>query len=156
MKHKGYTATVVYDADDRVFHGRLDHIADVITFDGESVEELEVAFHNAVEQYLEFCAERGLTPEKPYSGKFVLRISPAQHEAIHRAAAAGSKSINTWVADAIDAKLHTGQHSHATQNVMVVATALPLYVPVTPRQQREGQVGPRVGRPSGRGRNDGQ
>jgi len=67
MKYKNYEAFVTYDEDARIFHGEVLHLRDVITFQGESVNELEQAFHDSVDDYLEFCKERGEKPEKPYS-----------------------------------------------------------------------------------------
>lgn len=68
LKHKGYIGSAEFDDEDEVFHGRVIGIRDVITFQGISVEELKDAFTDSVEDYLEFCAERGEEPEKPYSG----------------------------------------------------------------------------------------
>jgi predicted HicB family RNase H-like nuclease len=65
MKYKNYEASVTYDEDARIFHGEVLHLRDVITFQGESVNELEQAFHDSVDDYLEFCKERGEKPEKP-------------------------------------------------------------------------------------------
>lgn len=81
MKHKGYTAEIGCDKEDEVFHGRVANIADVIVFEGKSVEELKESFHAAVDEYLEDCKEIGATPCKPSSGCF---ISPCQQEAMHR------------------------------------------------------------------------
>ena len=79
MKYKGYEAIVEYDEQDRLFVGRVINTLDVIVFDGKSVEELESSFHNTVEEYLEDCQKRGKTPNKPFSGRFNLRISPDLH-----------------------------------------------------------------------------
>jgi predicted HicB family RNase H-like nuclease len=59
MNHKGYIARIEFDEEDRIFTGRLMGIEDIVTFHGESVAELETAFHDAVNHYLEVCAKRG-------------------------------------------------------------------------------------------------
>jgi predicted HicB family RNase H-like nuclease len=105
MNYKGYTATVEYEPDDRVFHGRVNDISDVVTFEGTSVDELEAAFHNAVEQYVAFCEEQGRTPQRPYSGRFLVRVSPEMHRRAAEAAARAGGSMNTWVQNAIEAHL---------------------------------------------------
>jgi predicted HicB family RNase H-like nuclease len=68
MKYKGYTGIVEFDEASGVLFGRVIGLRDVITFEGESVAEVIQAFHDSVDVYLEFCAERGESPEKPYSG----------------------------------------------------------------------------------------
>jgi predicted HicB family RNase H-like nuclease len=101
MEYKGYVGTVQYSPDDRVFHGRIAGIRDVITFEGDSVQTLEDDFRSAVDDYLATCAKRGREPEKPFSGKFVLRTTPDVHRAAVQAAAREGKSLNAWAAEVI-------------------------------------------------------
>lgn len=101
MEHKGYVGTVQFSPDDRVFHGRIAGIRDVITFEGDSVQSLEDDFRSAVEDYLSLCAKHGREPEKPFSGKFVLRTTPDVHRAAVQAAAREGKSLNAWAAEVI-------------------------------------------------------
>ena len=84
MKYKGYTGVVEFDEESGSLYGRVIGLRDVITFQGESVAEVTQAFRDSVDDYLEFCAKRGRTPEKPYSGQFVLRIDPGLHRAVPR------------------------------------------------------------------------
>ena len=79
MKYKGYEAIIEYDELDKLFVGRVINTLDVIAFDGLSVEELEKSFHSAIDEYLEDCRTQGKAPEKPFSGRFNLRISPDLH-----------------------------------------------------------------------------
>jgi predicted HicB family RNase H-like nuclease len=102
MTYKGYTARIEFDALDRIFFGRLAGIRDIITFHGETVDELETAFKEAVDDYLATCARLGDAPNRPYSGKLTLRIPPSVHAAIATAAEASGKSLNKWVADTLD------------------------------------------------------
>ena len=97
MEYKGYFAKVEFDDEANIFHGEIINLRDVITFQGETVEELRKAFHDSVEDYLEFCAERGEDPEKPYSGKFIVRIDPELHKTIAIQALKNGKSLNAWV-----------------------------------------------------------
>ena len=105
MNHKGYTATVEYEPDDRVFHGRVNDISDVVTFEGASVDELEAAFRNAVDEYVAFCEERGRVPQRPYSGRFLVRVPPAVHRRVSEAATRAGESMNAWVQKAIERQL---------------------------------------------------
>jgi predicted HicB family RNase H-like nuclease len=101
MEYKGYFAKVEFDDGNNIFHGEVINLRDVITFEGETVTDLEKAFHDSVDDYLEFCAERGNDPEKPYSGKFVVRVEPEVHKNITIEARKAGKSLNVWVSDAI-------------------------------------------------------
>ena len=105
MTYRGYTGSVEYSAPDRVFHGKLIGIADIITFEGTTVDELEQDFRRAVDDYLDFCARDGLEPQKPYSGKFVLRLSPEVHRDASIAARRAHSSMNNWIIGAIQMRL---------------------------------------------------
>ncbi|MBK7867687.1 MAG: type II toxin-antitoxin system HicB family antitoxin [Ignavibacteriales bacterium] len=59
MDYKGYEAVVNYDEEAKIFSGEVINTKDVITFQAESVSELEKAFHDSVDDYLEFCESRG-------------------------------------------------------------------------------------------------
>jgi predicted HicB family RNase H-like nuclease len=99
MTYKGYTALVEFDAEDRVFTGRLLGIEDIVTFHGTSVDDLETAFHEAVDHYLEVSERTGRKAQKPYSGKLMLRIGPDLHAKVATAAEIAGKSINQWAAE---------------------------------------------------------
>ena len=106
MTYKGYAARVEFDAQGRIFFGRIAGIRDIISFDGETVNELETAFKEAVDHYLDTCAKLGDEPNKPYSGKLTLRIPPSIHAAIATAAETSGKSLNKWVVDTLDQVIH--------------------------------------------------
>lgn len=99
LKYKGYSGSVNFDADDRIFHGRVMGITDVIGFEGASVDDLERDFHEAVDDYLEACREVGKEPEQPFSGHFTVRVPSELHCAIALEAKRQGKSINAWVAE---------------------------------------------------------
>ena len=101
MEYKGYFAKIEFDDEADVFHGEVINLRDVITFEGETVDELRKEFNNSVEDYLSFCAERGEEPEKPYSGKFLVRVEPELHKTLVIQARKNGKSLNTWVHDAL-------------------------------------------------------
>lgn len=106
LEYKGYIGCVEFDDEAGVFHGEVINTRDVITFQGTSVEELQAAFHDSVEDYLEFCAERGEQPDKPFSGKFMLRTSPDLHRELYVAAKRAGKSLNAWVAEQLERAVH--------------------------------------------------
>lgn len=105
MEYKGYVGKVEFDDEADVFHGEVINLRDVITFQGKTVEELRQAFRDSVDDYLEFCATRGEDPEKPYSGKFVIRVNPELHKSIVVESRKRGKSLNSWVADALSKAL---------------------------------------------------
>ena len=101
MEYKGYSAKVEFDEDANAFHGEVINLRDVVTFEGETVDELRQAFQESVDDYLEFCAERGEEPEKPYSGKFVVRVGPKLHRRLAIEARKRGLSINSLVGEAL-------------------------------------------------------
>jgi predicted HicB family RNase H-like nuclease len=101
MEYKGYLGTVEYDAEARLFHGDIINTRDVITFQGTTVKEIEKAFKDSIEDYLAWCKEDGVEPEKPYSGKFNLRLSPELHKEVAIRAKKLKISINSFVEKAI-------------------------------------------------------
>lgn len=105
MRYKGYTGSVEFDPDDRVFYGTVNGITDIVTFEGDSVEELETAFRDSVDDYLEMCASRGVEAQRPCSGKFVLRIPPEIHRQAADAARTQDESLNTWITRAVEMRL---------------------------------------------------
>lgn len=102
MKYKGYVGHVVYDDEAKVFHGEVIGLNDVITFQGESVHELEESFKESVDDYLEFCKSRGEQPEKPYSGRFNLRLAPEMHAQIAIEARRNDESLNSYIVHLIE------------------------------------------------------
>src|SRR5918997_5423209 len=79
LEYKGYTGRVEFDHEAMLFHGEVIDLRDVVTFQGTSVEELEEAFRDSVDDYLEFCEKRGEEPDRPFSGRLMLRVSPQLH-----------------------------------------------------------------------------
>jgi len=117
--YKGYTATIEFDPDEMVLHGRVDHIRDVVTFHASSVAEVEREFAAAVDDYLELCSERNEEPERPYSGRFVLRIDPDLHRRIASVAGRNGTSINSWIVHALRASLDAESASQEREEALV-------------------------------------
>jgi predicted HicB family RNase H-like nuclease len=111
MEYKGYFAKVEFDDEADIFHGEVINLRDVITFEGKTVDELRTALVDSVEDYLAFCKERGEEPDKPYSGKFLVRVEPELHKTLVIQARKKGKSLNTLVHDALlDAVKNSSQH----------------------------------------------
>jgi predicted HicB family RNase H-like nuclease len=102
MKHKGYVARVEYDERDDLFVGRVLGLRSIVSFEGETVVALRKNFRRAVDEFLRDCKERGIAPERPASGKLMLRVPPEVHGAALLAAQAAGKSLNQWAAEVLE------------------------------------------------------
>ena len=96
LTYKGYQASLEVDSDDRILIGRVQNINDVIGFHGSSIAELETAFHEAIDNYLAACRDLDQSPDKPASGRMMLRVEPAIHASSLRAASRAGMSLNKW------------------------------------------------------------
>lgn len=105
MTYKGYMGKVEFDDEAGIFYGEVINLRDVITFQGTSVQELRQAFQDSVDDYLEFCAQRGEEAEKPFSGKFVVRVSPNVHRELFAKARLADKSLNSLVSEVLQASV---------------------------------------------------
>jgi predicted HicB family RNase H-like nuclease len=102
MEYKGYLARVEYDSSGNTFYGEVINIRDVITFQGDSTSELRHALEDSVEDYLAFCTERGEEPDKPFSGRFTIQLSPEQHRMVVLAAEKAGKDVAAWAAEVLE------------------------------------------------------
>lgn len=105
MNYKGYIGVVEYDDNARVFSGEVINTRTVITFQGESVEEIEREFKASVDDYLDWCKEDGIAPEKPYSGKFNVRFTPSLHQQAAIAAKKMGISLNKFIEKSVEEEL---------------------------------------------------
>jgi predicted HicB family RNase H-like nuclease len=136
MEYKSYIGKVEFDDEAEIFHGEVINTRDVITFQGKSVSELIRAFRESVDDYLEFCKQRGEAPDKPFSGQFVTRISPELHRQINVAAALAGKSLNAFVTEQLQAAVQsTGSAQPArTKNSATPKNAKPMKA--SPRRKK--------------------
>jgi predicted HicB family RNase H-like nuclease len=80
LKYRGYDGSVLYSAEDRLLHGRILGIRDMVSFDGTGVKSIEKTFRGAVDEYLEFCKAEGKTPDVPFKGNFNVRVPQDLHQ----------------------------------------------------------------------------
>jgi predicted HicB family RNase H-like nuclease len=102
MTYKGYTGTVRFDDEAEIFYGEVTGLRDVVTFQGRTVDELKTAFQESIDDYLEFCESRGESPDKPFSGRFLLRVDPALHRKLAELSASEGESLNRWLASRLE------------------------------------------------------
>ena len=99
LKHEGYIAEVGYEEGDELMHGAVVNARAVLHFAGRDIGELKTAFADTIADYRDWCKERGVEPEKPYSGTLSLRIAPELHRRVAEKAAKAGESINQFIAE---------------------------------------------------------
>lgn len=99
LNYKGYIGHVEFDDEHETFVGEVINTKDIITFQADTAHDLKQEFINSIEDYIAFCTERNESPEKPFSGKFNLRIPPELHREAYIAARYSGMSLNAWVCD---------------------------------------------------------
>lgn len=109
MKYKGYMAVIEVDEESGLLFGQVIGLLDGINFQGETIPALRPSFEQSVDFYLEFCASRNKAPEKPFSGKFMVRIAPTLHRALVEHAAARGLSLNALVEGTLSAEFSVAE-----------------------------------------------
>ncbi len=107
MTYKGYLGSVAYSEKDNVFFGKIEGINGLVNFEGESVKELTDAFHEAVDDYLAYCKDEGIEPDKSYSGVLNVRLAPALHRKIAMIARQAGQTLNAYIKEAIEEKVES-------------------------------------------------
>lgn len=102
MSYKGYIGSLAFSEKDEVFFGKVEGIDALVNFEGRSVDELKTAFHQAVDEYVEYCRENGIAAHKSYSGNLNVRISSETHSRIAFLADRAGISINAFIKEALD------------------------------------------------------
>ncbi|RED75402.1 type II toxin-antitoxin system HicB family antitoxin [Cohnella phaseoli] len=118
LEYKGYVGKVEVDLDANILHGEVMYLRDVVTFQGKTVDDIRQAFQDSIEDYLEFCESEGEEPEKPFSGKFLVRLTAEQHKLVTIAAMSAGSSLNAWVSEhlARDAEKELNERGISTKN----------------------------------------
>ena len=106
INYKGYAAKIEFDPEDNILFGNIIGIRDTVGFHGESVSEVKDAFYEAVDLYLESCEKAGREPNRPFSGKFMVRVDSSLHGKVAAAAVNAGKSLNKWVAETLEQAVH--------------------------------------------------
>ncbi|MFO7877824.1 MAG: type II toxin-antitoxin system HicB family antitoxin [Desulfovermiculus sp.] len=108
LEYKGYYGSVEFDSRDEQLHGQLIGVSDVISYEGQSVEELKSDFQAAVDDYLDTCREMGREPEKPFSGRLMVRMPRELHAAVSMKAKEHGKSLNAWIVEILSRAAEQG------------------------------------------------
>lgn len=105
LKYKDFIGSVAFSEADNVFFGKIEGIDGLVNFEGESVAELTKAFHEAVDDYLAYCAEEGIEPHKSYSGSLNVRLTPETHTRVAYLAKQAGISINSFIRTAVEKQI---------------------------------------------------
>jgi len=106
LEYKGYYGSVEYSKEDKCLYGKvLGMTKDCITYEGNTVDELEEDFKNAIESYLEGCEDLGISPRKGYNGVLNIRIPAEIHGKIAMYSENTGTSINAFIRDSIERRL---------------------------------------------------
>lgn len=126
LQYKGYHTIIEYDTETYMLRGKIEGINDFVNFQSENPKEIEQEFHNAVDDYLEFCKEVGKDPDKEYKGTFNVRIQPDLHKKLAFIALKNGESLNATVEKAIQAYVTGGTvtNSELQQTIRVLSVAL--------------------------------
>jgi predicted HicB family RNase H-like nuclease len=103
LNYKGYLGEAFYDDEIEMFSGRVINAKAIGTFYGKTVEAIESEFRKTIDYYLDLCKRKNVEPERPFSGKFNLRLTPELHRRIYLASSEEGKSINTWIQEKLEA-----------------------------------------------------
>ncbi len=106
LKYKDFVGVVGYSAEDEVFHGKIEGIDGLVTFESENSKDLKKAFEEAVDDYVIFCNEKGINPYKSFTGTFNVRVKPELHKKAYQRALLRGVSLNQVVSDALSHELH--------------------------------------------------
>lgn len=105
LKYKGFIGSVDFSEADGVLFGKIEGIDGLVNYEGESVSELTNAFHEAVDDYLAYCAEEGIEPHKTYSGSLNVRLTPEIHTRVACLAKQAGISINSFIRSAVEKQI---------------------------------------------------
>nr|VFK24544.1 MAG: Predicted nuclease of the RNAse H fold, HicB family [Candidatus Kentron sp. LPFa] len=106
MSHKGYVARIEYDERDDIFVGRILGIQSIIGFHARTVTQLCSELEKSIDDYLAECEEDGVEPEKPVSGRLLLRVPLEVHRKALIAAQTTGKSLNRWATEVLQRAAH--------------------------------------------------
>ncbi len=102
LKHKDFIGSVHFSTEDEVFFGKIEGINDLVTFEGDSVNEIKKSFHEAVDDYISICREKNIDPHKSFKGSFNVRLEPELHKLAFQFATLEGISLNQFVRDALN------------------------------------------------------
>jgi predicted HicB family RNase H-like nuclease len=102
LEYKGYIGSVEFSSEDELFHGKLEGIRDLVSYEATDVDGLKQAFHESVDDYLATCEKINKKPERVFKGAFNVRVRPELHRRIFLYSAEHHKNLNKVVTEALE------------------------------------------------------
>lgn len=128
LHYKGFLGSMDINVEDGVIFGKLLYINDLVTFESESVSEIQKSFEDAVDDYIEFCKECGKEPEKTFNGVFNVRVSPERHKkAVYKATELGitlNQFVDMAIAEKLSDNINSREHAEISKKVDNLNTAV--------------------------------
>ena len=106
MDYRGYLGSVNYNDEDEVFYGKVEYIRSLVSYEGYDVSSLRASFHEAVDDYLALCENKGTEPEKPFKGSFNIRLGSDLHRRAALKAIERGINLNKLVTEAVEQYLN--------------------------------------------------
>ncbi len=120
MKYKGFFGSCKVSFEDRILHGKIECINDLVTYEATSPAELEEAFRESVDDYLETCQMLGKQPDKTMSGTFNIRVGSELHKKLYIKSKEKGISLNDLVksllSDGVEENRELHMHLHVPEN----------------------------------------
>lgn len=107
IAYKGYYGSVHYSDEDQIFHGKIEFIRSLVSYEGTDVISLRTAFEEAVDDYLKLCEEENREPDTPFKGSFNIRTGTDLHRRAVLFAKSKGTNLNSIVTDALEKYLST-------------------------------------------------
>ena len=118
LEYKGYHTKVEIDPSKKIFYGKIEGITDLVNFEASGFDSVEKEFQAAVDDYLVFCEELGVSPEKEYKGSFNVRIAPLLHKKLALVAFKQGESLNAIVEKAIESYVNADSQTKTLQAIV--------------------------------------
>ena len=102
LKHKGYLGSVEFSHEDDCLVGKVQFINDLIMYEGECLLEIKSSFQSAVDEYLDYCRQEGIEPNKPFKGSLNVRLGEELHRKCAQQALVSGRSLNQFIVEAAE------------------------------------------------------
>ncbi|MES2218027.1 MAG: type II toxin-antitoxin system HicB family antitoxin [Pseudomonadota bacterium] len=102
IKYKGYYGSVHFDDEELIFHGKIEFIRALVTYEATDAKGLRKAFEDAVDDYLATCKGNKIEPETPFKGSLNVRLGEELHRRIAVAAHQNDSTINKFIVDTLN------------------------------------------------------
>ena len=111
MEYKGYLGSVHYSDEDRCFYGKIEHIRDLVSYEGQDVASIKKSFEEVVNDYLETCKAKNKVPDRPFKGSFNVRTGPELHRQAYIYAQEKKVNLNNVIISALENYLSKNRHN---------------------------------------------